>query len=164
MYHIFSKLFNSQDLWPHLTWRHLTPFLSKVVRLLVRVFKVKISLNFNKICFIPYSTTLSIKNRPPEEEKKPKAVKDRGWGSRVGMTAVKDSMSFFLKASLTSRWKLDWNCCIDIKIFDYIGNRTMPYNIEIQESVMQSFLFPYLSAFLKWLSKCKYIIFTIEPC
>ena len=42
---------------------------------------------------MPYSTTLSIiKQTPPE--KKPKAVKDRG-GSRVGMTAVRDSMFLF---------------------------------------------------------------------
>ena len=32
------------------------------------------------------------KNRPPQ--KKPKAVKDRGWWWRVGLTAVKDSMVF----------------------------------------------------------------------
>ena len=51
---------------------------------------VKISLNFNKICFMPYSTTLSIKKQTPH--KKPKAVKDREGGreSRVGMTVVKD--------------------------------------------------------------------------
>ena len=39
----------------------LTSFLSKVVRLLGRVFMVKISLKCYKICFMPYSTTLSIK-------------------------------------------------------------------------------------------------------
>ena len=81
MYHIFSKLFDSQDLWPHLTWSYLFSFLSKVVRLLVCVFMVKISLNVNKICFMPYSTTLSInKTDPPPPEKKPRAVKDRGGG------------------------------------------------------------------------------------
>ena len=57
MYHIFSKLFDSQDFWSHLTWPDLTSILSKVVGLLVRVFMVKISLNFNKICCMPYSTT-----------------------------------------------------------------------------------------------------------
>ena len=38
------------------------------------------------------------KKTDPPPKKKPKAVKDTGW-SRVGMTAVKDSMVFF-KASL----------------------------------------------------------------
>ena len=47
---------------------------------------VKISRKIYKICFIPYSTTLSIKN---VTEKKPKAVKDRE-GVGVGLTAVKD--------------------------------------------------------------------------
>ena len=42
---------------------------------------VKISQQFYKICFIPYSTTLSIKN--VTEEKKPKALKDRE-GVEVG--------------------------------------------------------------------------------
>ena len=45
-----------------------------------------------------YSTTLLIKKRP--SQKKPKAVKDRGGGSRVGLIAVKDSIVLF-KASLT---------------------------------------------------------------
>ena len=63
MFHIFSNLFDSQDLWSHLTWPDLTSCLSKVVRLLVCVFMVKISLNFNKVCFMPYSTTLSIKKQ-----------------------------------------------------------------------------------------------------
>ena len=57
---------------------------------------VKIGLKFNKIGFKPYSKTLSKKYRPP---KKPKAVKDRGGGSRVGMTAVK-YYKFFFNASL----------------------------------------------------------------
>ena len=39
----------------------LTSFLSRVVRLLFCVFIVKTSLNFYKICFMPYSTTLSMK-------------------------------------------------------------------------------------------------------
>ena len=66
---------------------------------------VKIGLNFNKICFMPYSTTISIKKKTPPPKKKPKAVEDRGGeGSRVGMTAVKDSM-VFLEASLTHSLK-----------------------------------------------------------
>ena len=81
----------------------LTSFLSKVVRQFVSVFMVKISLNFNKNLFHDLLNN-SINNRrpipPPPQKKKPKAVKDRGGGSRVGMTAVKDSMVFF-KASLS---------------------------------------------------------------
>ena len=72
----------------------LTSFLSKVVRLLVRVFMVKISQNFNKICFVPYSTTLSIKKtRAPR--KNLRRSKKGGVGSRVGMTAVKIQWYFF---------------------------------------------------------------------
>ena len=37
---------------------------------------VQISQEFYQICFIPYSTTLSIKNSPRKEKKKAKAVKD----------------------------------------------------------------------------------------
>ena len=91
MYHEFSKLFDSQDLIAH--GSHL--IFVKSCQLLVCVLMVKMSPNFNKICFMPYSTTLSIKQTPPP------AVKDReGAGrSRVGMTVVNDSM-VFLKASL----------------------------------------------------------------
>ena len=64
----------------------LTSFVSKVIRLLGHVFIVKISLKFYKICFRSYSTTISIKNRPYQKN-------PRG-GSRVGITAVKDSMVF----------------------------------------------------------------------
>ena len=46
---------------------------------------------------MPYSTTLSIKKDIP---KKPKAVKDREGGSRVGISVVEDSMGFF-KTSLS---------------------------------------------------------------
>ena len=57
---------------------------------------VKISQRFYKICFIPYLTTLSIKKQP--SKKKPKVVKvRRGGGSGVGLTAVKDSMVFFVE-------------------------------------------------------------------
>ena len=45
----------------------LTSFLSKVVEMFVRVFMVKISQNFNKICFMPYSTTLSIKKQTTQK-------------------------------------------------------------------------------------------------
>ena len=56
---------------------------------------IKISQNFNKIGFMPYLTTLSIKKKQTFLQK-PKVVKDRKGGrSRVGMTAVKDSMVFF---------------------------------------------------------------------
>ena len=103
MYHIFFKLFDSQDLWPHLTWPHLTSFLSKVVWLLVRVFMVKISLNFNKICFMPYSTKQT-KNRPPRK-KKPKAVKDRG-GVEGRYDRGQRFNGFFLKASLRTKTKV----------------------------------------------------------
>ena len=58
------------------------------------VFMVQISQIFYKICFIPYSTTISIKKQPPGKELK--AVKDKGGGVGVGLTAVKDSMGFFL--------------------------------------------------------------------
>ena len=84
---MFSKLFDYQD---------LTSFLSKVVRLLVGVFKVKISLTFYKICFMPHSATLSIKKQIP---RKKNLAQSKMGGSRVGTTAVKDSM-VFLKASL----------------------------------------------------------------
>ena len=84
---MFSKLFDFQDLTSHL-------ILSKVVRLLVHVLMLKISVNLNKICFIINSTTPLIKKKQTFQ-KKPKAVKDRGAGSRVGMTAVKVSMVFF---------------------------------------------------------------------
>ena len=47
----------------------LNSFLSKVVRLLVCVFMVEISLKFYKICLMPYSTILSIKNIPSGKKK-----------------------------------------------------------------------------------------------
>ena len=53
---------------------------------------VKIGQKIYKICFIPYSTTLSIQKQLLK--KNPKAFKDRG-GSGVGLTVVKDSMVFF---------------------------------------------------------------------
>ena len=60
---------------------------------------IKIGLKFYKICFMPYSTTPSIKNRPPPPNKKNLRQSKigetgGGGGSRVGMTAVKDSMVF----------------------------------------------------------------------
>ena len=51
---------------------------------------------------MPYSITLSIKKQTIQ--KKPKAVKDMGGGSRVDMTAVKDSM-VFLKLQLAKKIK-----------------------------------------------------------
>ena len=62
----------------------LTSFLSKVVPLFVPVFMVKISLNFNKICFMPYSTILSIKKTDPPPPKK----KNLRW-SKIGGGGVK---------------------------------------------------------------------------
>ena len=44
------------------------------------VFMFKISLTFYKICFMPYSTTLSLKKQTPL--KKHNAVKYRGGGGR----------------------------------------------------------------------------------
>ena len=46
-------------------------------------------------------TNIPINSKTALEEKKPKAVKDRGGESRVGMTAVKDSMVFFWTPSLS---------------------------------------------------------------
>ena len=73
----------------------LTSFLSKVV---------KISVRFYKICFMPYSTTQSIQKTDfPEKNLK----QSKMGGSRVGRTAVKDSEKnptesmFFLKDFLT---------------------------------------------------------------
>ena len=62
MYHIFSKYLT-------LKISTLISFLSKVVRLLVCVFIVKIGLKFHKICFMPYLTILHIKNRPTRHPK-----------------------------------------------------------------------------------------------
>ena len=56
MYHIFSKCFDSQDFLSH--GSHL--IFVKSCPLLVRVFMVKICLNVNKICFMPYSIILWI--------------------------------------------------------------------------------------------------------
>ena len=72
IYHILSKLFDPQDLISH--GSHL--IFVKSCALLICVVMVKISLNFNKVCFMLYSTTQSIKNGPPQ--KKPKAVKGGG--------------------------------------------------------------------------------------
>ena len=74
MYHMFSKVFDSQDLTFPLIYVKSCPT--------VRVCMVKISQNFNKICFMPCSTTLSMK-KTDLPEKKSKAVKDRGGGHKV---------------------------------------------------------------------------------
>ena len=52
-------------------------------------------------------TNNPINSKTALKEKKPKVVKDRGGGSRVGMTAVKDS-TFFLTPSLTSGVNTDY--------------------------------------------------------
>ena len=53
---------------------------------------------------MPYSTTLSIKNKKNPEKKNLRRSKIWGGGSTVCMTEVKDSMVFF-KASLTKNRK-----------------------------------------------------------
>ena len=89
IYHIFSKLFDPVDLTSHFIF-------------------VKINLT-GSLCFYGihgqnkpqilqnlFHTILNNSiNKKTALEKKPKAVKDRGGGYGVGLTAVKDSMFFF---------------------------------------------------------------------
>ena len=120
MYHIFSKLFDSQDLGPHLTWPHLTSFLSKVVRLLVCVFYGQ---NKSKILQNLFHALLnnSIKKKtdrppPPPKKKKTEAVKDRGGGVEGRYDCSQRFNGFFLRLPLVNVEAIRYSIHLDTRI------------------------------------------------
>ena len=88
---MFSKLFESQDLTSHLLFVKSCPTVSLCF---YGQNKSKILQNlFHALLNNP----IIKKTDPPEKNLRRSKI---GGGSRVGMTAVKDSMVFFFKASL----------------------------------------------------------------
>ena len=91
IYHILSKLFDPVDITSHLIFIKI--YLTG--RLCSYGFHGQNKPKFLQNLFHTILNNSINKKQPLKKKKKPKAVTDRGGGSGVGLTAVKDTMFFF---------------------------------------------------------------------